>query len=72
MQRHYDSQHPQISEEIAKGDIAPYLMEKEIPPFPIHSNWKDMIYGAYEIDGLNDTEWSLTINRFKPGTITML
>lgn len=47
-------------------------MEKEIPQFPIHSNWKDMIYGEYEIEGLNDTEWTLTINRFKPGTITML
>ena len=59
-------------EEVVKGEVSPYLRENEVPPFPVHSNWKEMIHSENEVEGLNDTGWTLTINRYKPGTLALI
>ena len=35
-------------------------MEDEVPPFQVHSNWKEMIYNLEKTEGLNDTKYTLT------------
>ena len=47
----------------------PFLKEEEIPPFPVHSNWEEMIYGEENVEGLADTENTLPINKWVIGSL---
>ena len=67
--RHFNRQHPQIAEKVKKGKISAYLKEDETPPYPIYSNWKEMIYSLESVSGIEDTRWTTSKNQYKPGAL---
>ena len=65
--RHYHNQHPQLDEHVADADTSLYLKDGEEAPFPVYTNYKEIIKNPENTEPLQDSRYTLSLGRNKEG-----